>query len=144
MPWCEYCFICLILRRCRGCQLTMSCAAWNRFFLITGNTLDKFRPTFDEGVSECTREMAKTHNQCLEKSEDKSYLETYNCEYIKSPKPQRFARAMVRLGYAHAVRICIVSTDVVSCFSSCQRCCAHRSNFIAQISFCRIMSTIQL
>ena len=76
----------------------MSCAAGNReFFLIIGNTLNKCRPTFDEGVSECTREMAKTHNQCLAKSEDKSYLETYNCEYIKSPKPQRFARAMVRI-----------------------------------------------
>ena len=39
--------------------------------------------------------MAKEHNQCLTKSEDKTYLETYNCEYIKSPKPERFARAMV-------------------------------------------------
>lgn len=52
-------------------------------------------PTFDEGAEECTHKMAKEgHNQCLMKSDDKTYLETYNCEYIKSPKPERFARAM--------------------------------------------------
>ncbi|KAL7538511.1 hypothetical protein ACHAXR_008612 [Thalassiosira sp. AJA248-18] len=54
-------------------------------------------PTYDEGAEECTHEMAKEHNQCLVKSEEKTYLETYNCEYIKSPKPERFARAMTDL-----------------------------------------------
>ena len=54
-------------------------------------------PTYDEGAKECTHEMAKTHNQCLAKNESMTYLETYNCEYIKSPKPDRFARAMKQL-----------------------------------------------
>ena len=58
------------------------------------NKLSK-RPTYDEGAKECTHEMAKSHNQCLTKKEESTYLETYNCEYIKSPKPERFARAMV-------------------------------------------------
>lgn len=55
----------------------------------------KHSPTYDEGAKECTRDMAKEHNQCLVKRDDKTYLETYNCEYIKTPKPERFARAMV-------------------------------------------------
>lgn len=54
-------------------------------------------PTYDEGAKECTREMAKHNNQCLTKNESMTYLETYNCEYIKSPKPDRFARAMKQL-----------------------------------------------
>ncbi|KAL7438420.1 hypothetical protein ACHAXM_006310 [Skeletonema potamos] len=54
-------------------------------------------PTYDEGAKECTHEMAKNHNQCLTKNESMTYLETYNCEYIKSPKPDRFARAMKQL-----------------------------------------------
>ena len=54
-------------------------------------------PTYDEGAKECTREMAKNNNQCLTKNESMTYLETYNCEYIKSPKPDRFARAMKQL-----------------------------------------------
>ena len=55
-------------------------------------------PTYDEGAKECTHEMAKKgNNQCLTKNESLTYLETYNCEYIKSPKPDRFARAMKQL-----------------------------------------------
>lgn len=50
---------------------------------------------YDETTKECTREMGKQHNQCLTKSDNVTYLQTYNCEYIKSPKPERFARAMV-------------------------------------------------
>ena len=41
--------------------------------------------------------MAKKNKQCLTKNESMTYLETYNCEYIKSPKPDRFARAMKQL-----------------------------------------------
>ncbi|KAL3805733.1 hypothetical protein ACHAW5_010936 [Stephanodiscus triporus] len=78
-------------------KLTKSCVAEFVLFVIIGNTLDKRRPIFDEGASECTREMAKSHNQCLAKSVNNTYLETYNCEYIKSPKPERFARAMTEL-----------------------------------------------
>ena len=52
-------------------------------------------PTYDEEAEECTREAANLNNQCLAKRDDKTYLETYNCEYIKTPKPERFARAMV-------------------------------------------------
>jgi len=69
--------------------LTTSLAATVHYPLL------RCRPTFDEGAEECTHEMAKEHNQCLIKSEEKTYLETYNCEYIKTPKPERFARAMV-------------------------------------------------
>ncbi|KAK1737664.1 glycosyltransferase (family 2) [Skeletonema marinoi] len=54
-------------------------------------------PTYDEGAKECTHEMAKNNKQCLTKNESMTYLETYNCEYIKSPKPDRFARAMKQL-----------------------------------------------
>jgi hypothetical protein len=57
-------------------------------------------PTFDEGAEECTSEkiVKKNNNiQCLTKNESLTYLETYNCEYIKSPKPERFARAMKQL-----------------------------------------------
>eukprot|EP00970_Alexandrium_tamarense_P016414 scaffold6502_cov187-Alexandrium_tamarense.AAC.8 len=58
--------------------------------------LSRLEPTYDEGAKECTHEMGKTHNQCLTKKQDTTYLETYNCEYIRSPKPERFSRAMVR------------------------------------------------
>jgi len=39
--------------------------------------------------------MATKYNPCLTKDDARTYLETYNCEYIKSPKPTRFERAMV-------------------------------------------------
>lgn len=39
--------------------------------------------------------MANKYNPCLAKDDARTYLETYNCEYIKSPKPTRFERAMV-------------------------------------------------
>jgi len=76
-------------------------------------------PTYDEGVEECTHEMAKQHNQCLVKSEKKTYLETYNCEYIKSPKPERFARAMKQLYrpdfvLSHFVHYSTVTTDLAT------------------------------
>lgn len=54
-------------------------------------------PTYDEGAKECTHKMAKKNDQCLTMNESMTYLETYNCEYIKSPKPDRFARAMKQL-----------------------------------------------
>ena len=53
------------------------------------------RPIVDESIEECTQEMATKYNPCLAKDDAKTYLETYNCEYIKSPKPTRFERAMV-------------------------------------------------
>ena len=61
------------------------------------------RPTYDDGAKECTHEMGKEHNQCLIKRDDKTYLETYNCEYIKTPKPERFARAMVSTIYIYTL-----------------------------------------
>mmetsp|Transcript_19818 Transcript_19818/g.34124 ORF Transcript_19818/g.34124 Transcript_19818/m.34124 type:complete len:193 (+) Transcript_19818:56-634(+) len=77
------------------------------------------RPTYDEGAKECTHEMGKQHNQCLIKSEDKTYLETYNCEYIKSPKPERFARAMKQFYrpdfvLSHFVHYSTVTTDLAT------------------------------
>ena len=70
------------------------CLLHLKYHLISLTTYHN-RPTYDEVAEECTHKMAKDHNQCLAKSEDKTFLETYNCEYIKSPKPERFARAMV-------------------------------------------------
>lgn len=60
-------------------------------------------PVYDEGAPECTRAMAAqdNNNRCLGKDEGRTYLETYNCEYIKSPKPSRFARAMVSIFLYH-------------------------------------------
>jgi len=76
-------------------------------------------PTFDEGAKECTHEMAKHNNQCLVKREDRTYLETYNCEYIKSPKPERFARAMKQFYrpdfvLSHFVHYSTVTTDLAT------------------------------
>ncbi|KAL3807566.1 hypothetical protein ACHAXA_006467 [Cyclostephanos tholiformis] len=76
-------------------------------------------PTFDDGVKECTREMAKKHNQCMAKADDSTYLETYNCEYIKSPKPERFSRAMKQFYrpdfvLLHYVHYSTVTTDLAT------------------------------
>eukprot|EP00804_Cyclotella_cryptica_P012123 CCRYP_009834-RC/>CCRYP_009834-RC protein AED:0.07 eAED:0.07 QI:207/1/1/1/0.66/0.57/7/247/796 len=81
--------------------------------------LSALEPTFDEGVKECTHEMAKSHNQCLSKKEENTYLETYNCEYIKSPKPDRFARAMKQIYrpdfvLSHFVHYSTVTTDLAT------------------------------
>ena len=76
-------------------------------------------PIFDDTVEECTQEMAKKHNPCLTKSDDKSFLETYNCEYIKSPKPDRFARAMKQIYrpdfvLSHFVHYSTVTADLAT------------------------------
>ena len=94
-----------------------------------------YSPTFDEGAEECTHKMAKEHNQCLIKSENKTYLETYNCEYIKSPKPERFSRAMVSIRYMYLlVSLCYYpnSSLVVT----------PRNNFIDPILYYHTLSTI--
>ncbi|KAL7445960.1 hypothetical protein ACHAXH_009608 [Discostella pseudostelligera] len=81
--------------------------------------LELLTPTYDEGAKECTRDMAREHNQCLTKRDDKTYLETYNCEYIKTPKPERFARAMKQLYrpdyvISHFVHYSTVTTDLAT------------------------------
>lgn len=90
------------------------------------------RPTYDEGVKECTHVMAKQHNNCLTKRDDKTYLETYNCEYIKSPKPERFARAMVSF---------IVCARMIKYLSTLLTHGVARNNFIAPILWYRISCT---
>ena len=64
-------------------------------FLPAWEISHRKRPIVDESIEECTQEMATKYNPCLAKDDAKTYLETYNCEYIKSPKPTRFERAMV-------------------------------------------------
>ena len=49
------------------------------------------------------------------KSEDKTYLETYNCEYIKSPKPERFSRAMVSIRFMYLLVSLCYYTHLISC-----------------------------
>jgi len=36
---------------------------------------------------------------CLAKRANETYFKTYNCEYIKPPKPERFQRAMVSFSW---------------------------------------------
>ena len=49
-------------------------------------------PTIEEVNGDNVRKAS-----CLVKSEEHTYLQTYNCEYIKSPKPDRFQRAMKQI-----------------------------------------------
>ena len=103
------------------------------------------RPTYDEGAKECTHEMVKEHNQCLTKSEDKTYLETYNCEYIKSPKPERFARAMVSCSLSLMYQILFLNGLISSPFILVLpfNAIEQRNNSIAPILCYHTLSTIQ-
>ena len=53
---------------------------------------------FDERAEKCPTKMElknSTRLSCLTKDPQQTFLKSYNCEYIKSPKPDRFQRAMV-------------------------------------------------
>lgn len=55
-------------------------------------------------------------NSCLTQRSNETFLKTYNCEYIKSPKPYRFSRAMKQIYRPdfvinHFVHYSTVTTD---------------------------------
>ena len=55
-------------------------------------------PFFDKNALKCpsgTELLNSTRLPCLTKNPNETFLRSYNCEYIKSPKPERFQRAMV-------------------------------------------------
>ena len=81
--------------------------------------------------------MAKEHNQCLTKSDAKTYLETYNCEYIKTPKPERFARAMKQLYRPNFVLSHFVHYSTVTV--SAIVCCVFRIYFRLLLTLSRIL-----
>jgi hypothetical protein len=69
-------------------------------------------PTLDEVNGDDLRKAS-----CLVRSEEHTFLETYNCEYIKSPKPDRFQRAMKQIYrpdyvLSHFVHYSTVTTDL--------------------------------
>lgn len=65
--------------------------------------LDLLDPLFDLAYDKCpTREEVADESKpgvssCLVRRKNETFLKTYNCEYIKSPKPERFQRAMVSI-----------------------------------------------
>lgn len=60
---------------------------------------DKSTATTEGGTDRKQGKKEKLFGPCLVKATNVTYLEAYNCEYIRSPKPERFQRAMVRRGY---------------------------------------------
>lgn len=55
--------------------------------------------------------------QCLEPAKNKTFLQVYNCEFIRSPKPERFERAMKQIYrpdyvQSHFVHYSTVTKDV--------------------------------
>lgn len=57
-------------------------------------------PFFDKNALKCpsgTELLNSTRLPCLTKNPNETFLRSYNCEYIKSPKPERFQRAMKQL-----------------------------------------------
>ena len=106
------------------------------------------RPTYDEGANECTHEMGKSNNRCLTKNEENTYLETYNCEYIKSPKPSRFARAMVRIAsffvywYSHFGLSSYTETIFHCKLSEYVPVAFFRNNYTAQTLYCHTLYII--
>jgi len=62
--------------------------------------LDLAKPYFDDGLIECgnlNQTETPTATKCVAKSDDVTFLRSYNCDYIKSPKPERFQRAMKQI-----------------------------------------------
>ncbi len=63
--------------------------------------LGQLEPLFDPNDKTCPskEEVADKSkpgvDSCLVRKKNETFLKTYNCEYIKSPKPERFQRAMV-------------------------------------------------
>jgi len=85
--------------------------------------IDLLDPTFDPSYSNCPNETEvadiKTPGilSCLIPRRNETFLNVYNCEYIKSPKPERFQRAMKQLYrpdfvQSHFVHYSTVTTEL--------------------------------
>jgi Domain of unknown function. len=84
------------------------------------NLLD---PTYDPSYSNCPNEKEAADEKkpgissCLIPRKNETFLKVYNCEYIKSPKPERFQRAMKQLYrpdfvQSHFVHYSTVTTEL--------------------------------
>jgi hypothetical protein len=80
-------------------------------------------PTFDPSYSQCPNEKEAADetkpgiSSCLIPRKNETFLKVYNCEYIKSPKPERFQRAMKQLYrpdfvQSHFVHYSTVTTEL--------------------------------
>ena len=80
------------------------------------------KPVFGPEVARCPTieevegdELRKA--SCLVQNDNYTFLQTYNCEYIKSPKPERFQRAMKQIYrpeyvLSHFVHYSTITTDL--------------------------------
>ena len=71
-------------------------------------------PTREEAADESTPGVSS----CLIPKKSETFLKTFNCEYIKSPKPERFQRAMKQLYrpdfvYSHFVHYATITASLV-------------------------------
>lgn len=81
--------------------------------------LDLMVPTFDTVIKDCDKAKIEKSGKspCVTRAKNETFLRTYNCEYIKSPKPSRFQRAMKQIyrpSYvlSHFVHYSTVNTDL--------------------------------
>ena len=81
--------------------------------------LSLLEPTFDPAYDQCPSREEVAENKtgvasCLVPRRNETFLKTYNCEYIKTPKPERFQRAMVsKDGAKDAIVFPIVSNVIL-------------------------------
>ena len=82
---------------------------------------DTFRPVQDQSRCVDPEPNAKKPpggpQECLEPVRNQTYLQVYNCEFIRSPKPERFGRAMKQIYrpdyvQSHFVHYSTVTTDI--------------------------------
>eukprot|EP00980_Cylindrotheca_fusiformis_P005292 scaffold1136_cov146-Cylindrotheca_fusiformis.AAC.5 len=72
---------------------------------------------------------------CLGPNENTTYLQVYNCDYIRPPKPERFGRAMKQIYrpshvYSHFVHYSTVTATLAETYSEFSRSHSDPKNFI--------------
>jgi len=77
------------------------------------------RPRFSLMEAYTSHEDCQSANSCFAQNSNQTFLKTYNCEYIKSPKPSRFDRAMKQIYrpdfvLSHFVHYSTVTTDLAN------------------------------
>ena len=99
-----------------------SCQTISLFFLKNNRLLSLHRPLPDDVVCDIPKERSSAVRRlipkpCLEPKRNETFLNVYNCDYIKPPRPDRFARAMKQIyrpSYvlSHYVHYSTVTRDI--------------------------------
>jgi hypothetical protein len=108
------------LMRCVECSQSCSHDSYRRISLTPGFSLHSTVPdqsSCEIHVKRSASVRKLTPSSCQEPNPEETFLKVYNCDYIKPPRPSRFARAMKQIyrpSYvlSHFVHYSTVTADI--------------------------------